>query len=337
MTRLVVRAPNWLGDAVMALPAIAAVRAHFGDAGLVIAAPGSVSPLFLEQTAAAAEAVVTLDRRRESAQIQALRADAVLLLPNSLGSAWRARKAAVKERWGYATSGRRWLLTRAVARPRAVIHQVEYYCTLVRGLGIDVGDAVPRLMPRDQTLARADAVLAGAGWRQGEPLVGFAPGAAYGHAKRWPPERVAAVMKAVADRGALPVLVGAAGDRDTGRAIESSLPRGTRIVDLIGRTDLAAFIGVTARCAAFVSNDSGAMHVAAALGVPLTAIFGPTNERVTAPAGPGPRHVILRDVFCRPCMLRECPIDHRCMKRIHIDDVLASIPRTYAASSLSRP
>jgi heptosyltransferase-2 len=79
------------------------------------------------------------------------------------------------------------------------------------------------------------------------------------------------------------------------------------------------------------------MHVAAALGVPLTAIFGPTNERVTAPAGPGPRHVILRDVFCRPCMLRECPIDHRCMKRIHIDDVLASIPRTYAASSLSRP
>jgi heptosyltransferase II len=323
--RVIVRAPNWLGDAVMALPAIAALRTHFRDARLVVAAPGSVSPLFLEQTAAAPDLVVTLDRVRESTDIRALRADAVLLLPNSFGSAWTVRKAAVRERWGYASSGRGWLLTRAVARPRAAIHQVEYYCTLVRELGIDVGDAVPRLAPREETLARADAALAGAGWREGEPLVGFAPGAAYGHAKRWPPERVAAVVKAVADRGALPVLLGAAADRDTRRAIESSLPAGTRIIDLIGRTDLRTFIGVTARCAAFVSNDSGAMHVAAALGVPLTAMFGPTDERVTAPAGPGPRTVIVRDVFCRPCMLRECPIDHRCMTRIHIDDVLASV------------
>jgi heptosyltransferase-2 len=121
------------------------------------------------------------------------------------------------------------------------------------------------------------------------------------------------------------VLVGAPDDRDTSREIESSLPPGTRYIDLIGRTNLATFIGVVARCRAFVCNDSGAMHIAAALGVPLTAIFGPTNERVTAPTGPGPRSVIVRPVFCRPCMLRECPIDHRCMKRIHVDDVLATI------------
>ena len=337
MTRVVVRAPNWLGDAVMALPAIAAVRAHFRDARLVVAAPGSVSPLFLERTAAAPDEVVAVDRAREIAEMRALRADAVLLLPNSFGSAWTVRKAGVAERWGYASSGRRWLLTRAVARPRAVVHQVEYYCTLIRALGMTVADALPRLAPREETRTRAEAVLAAAGWREGEPLVGFAPGAAYGHAKRWPPDRVAAVIKAVADSGARPVLLGAAADRDTRRAIESALPPQTRTVDLIGRTDLAAFIGVTARCAAFVSNDSGAMHVAAALGIPVTAIFGPTDERVTAPAGPGPRNVILRDVFCRPCMLRECPIDHRCMKRIHIDDVLASIPLTDAASSLSRP
>jgi heptosyltransferase-2 len=157
-------------------------------------------------------------------------------------------------------------------------------------------------------------------------LVGFAPGAAYGHAKRWPPERVAAVIGALAARGVTAVIVGAAADRDTARAIESSLPAGTRLVNLVGRTTLAQLVGVIARCAAFVSNDSGAMHVAAALGVPLTAIFGPTDERVTSPGGRAEIiDLIARDVFCRPCLLRECPIDHRCMKRIDVDAVLQSV------------
>jgi heptosyltransferase-2 len=124
-----------------------------------------------------------------------------------------------------------------------------------------------------------------------------------------------------------PVLVGAAGDRDAGRAIESALPAGARVISLIGRTSLAELIGVVSRCAAFVSNDSGAMHVAAALGVPVTAIFGPTDERVTAPAGTGAVDVIMRSVFCRPCLLRECPIDHRCMKRIDADTILESVMR----------
>src|SRR5260221_263526 len=116
---------------------------------------------------------------------------------------------------------------------------------------------------------------------------------------------------------------GAGAARDRGRAIESSLPPGTPVVNLIGRTSLRQLVGIVARCAAFVSNDSGAMHVAAALGVPLTAMFGPTDERVTAPAGKA--DVIVRDVFCRPCMLRECPIDHRCMKRIEVSAVLESV------------
>jgi heptosyltransferase-2 len=103
------------------------------------------------------------------------------------------------------------------------------------------------------------------------------------------------------------------------------VPAGITAVNLIGRTSLGELIGVVARCAAFVSNDSGATHVAAALGVPVTAVFGPTDERVTAPVSAGPADVIVRDVFCRPCLLRECPIDHRCMKRIDVDTVLASV------------
>jgi len=155
------------------------------------------------------------------------------------------------------------------------------------------------------------------------PIVGFAPGAAYGHAKRWPPDRVAQVIAGLARQGMAALLVGAEADRATGRAIESSLPAATPLVNLIGRTTLRQLVGVIARCGAFVSNDSGGMHVAAALGIPLTAIFGPTDERATRPAGDA--DVIVRDVFCRPCMLRECPIDHRCMKRIDADTVLRSV------------
>jgi heptosyltransferase-2 len=328
MTRLVIRAPNWLGDAVMALPAMAAVRARYHGAHLTVAARPSVAPLFLEDTPVAPDAVLAVDRAREAEQLRGTGADAVLLLPNSFGSAWTARRAGVPERWGYRGAGRRPLLTRSIRRPRQRVHQVEYYLSLVRGLGIAAADGPPRLAPHRESAARAETVLGAAGWRPGERLVGFAPGAAYGHAKRWPPARVAEVVAALAARGIVPVLVGAAADRESGRAIESALPPGTRVVNVIGRTDLRQLVGVVARCAAFVSNDSGAMHVAAALGVPLVALFGPTDERVTAPSGPGARTVLVRPVFCRPCMLRECPIDHRCMTRILAADVLAAIDAT---------
>jgi heptosyltransferase II len=323
--RLVVRAPNWLGDAVMALPALGAVRRAFAHSTLVVAAVPSVAPLFAERTPAAPDQILTIDPARETAQLRDARADAVLLLPNSFRSAWVASRSGVGQRWGYSAAGRRWLLTRAVRRRRGTRHQVQYYLELVRGLGVEAPDARPRVEPRPGTLEQADAVLHAAGLASGRRLVGFAPGAAYGQAKRWPPDRVAALITQLSRKGAVAVLVGAAGDRETGRAIESSLPPDASLVNLIGRTTMRQLVGVVARCAAFVSNDSGAMHVAAAVGVPLTAIFGPTDERVTAPASDAPADVILRDVFCRPCLLRECPIDHRCMKRIDVDAVLQSV------------
>lgn len=326
VSRLIVRAPNWLGDAVMALPALAAVRRAFEGRTLVVAAPGSVAPLFAERTPAAPDEILTLDREREVEQLRGARGDALLLLTNSFGSAWIARRSGIAERWGYRASGRGLLLTRAVPRPKGAVHQIEYYLGLARGLGIavpDFAEARPELEATPASAAKAEALLAAAGVEPGATLVGFAPGAAYGQAKRWPPARVAQVIATLSARGVTAVLVGARADRPTARAIESTLPPGARVVDLVGRTSLRELIGVVARCAAFVSNDSGAMHVAAALGVPLTAIFGPTNERATGPAGHA--DVILRDVFCRPCMLRDCPIDHRCMKRIDVDSVLTSV------------
>ena len=324
--RLLVRLPNWLGDAVMALPALVSLRRAQPETHLSLVGQASVTPVFEEQTGVDAQQIITTDRTNELQQLRAGEFDAVVLLTNSFRTAWTAARSRVPHRWGYAAGVRRPLLTRAVARPREEVHQAEYYLRLLDGLGFRADRATPRIEVRPVTAARADRVLAAHGVSPAERLVGFAPGAAYGHAKRWPPDRVAAVIARVtAEQRVRCVLVGSAADREAGRAIESSLPPDTPVVDLIGRTDLRLLMGVLRRCAAFVSNDSGAMHLAAALGIPVTALFGPTKARVTAPLGD---HDILRhDVFCSPCMLRECPIDHRCMKRISVDEVYGAVAR----------
>jgi heptosyltransferase-2 len=136
------------------------------------------------------------------------------------------------------------------------------------------------------------------------------------------------IARLARERDAVNVLVGAAGDRDAGREIESALPADVRAVNLIGRTDLGQLAGVLAQCRAFVSNDSGAMHLAAALGVRVVAMFGPTDDRVTAPLGD--HDVLVHQVFCRPCMLRDCPIDHRCMKGITVGAVFDAVTRLRA-------
>jgi heptosyltransferase-2 len=334
LNRLLIRAPNWLGDAVMALPAMAALREAFPDSTLTVAAIPSVSPLFEERTIARPdELLVVPDARREARALNDARVQTIVLLPNSFRSAWSARRAGIADRWGYSTGLRGWMLTRAVKPPRRRVHQSTYYLDLVRGLGLPAAERVPRLDVTHGTLARADRLLDQSGVPSGSALAAFAPGAAYGHAKRWPPTRVAEVIVRLTRQvGAVCVLLGAAGDRDAGREIESSLPSDVRAVNLIGRTDLRVLAGVVARASAFVSNDSGAMHLAAAVGVPVTAIFGPTDERVTAPLGePGMHDVLLEPVFCRPCMLRDCPIDHRCMKRITVDRVFEAVARRLPA------
>jgi heptosyltransferase-2 len=321
-----------LGDAVMALPAMASVRAAYPAAHLAVAAIPAIAPLFLEDTSARPDEVITLNVEREVSQLREGRYDAIVLLPNSFRSAWNARRATIGGRWGFAAGFRSPLLTRRVKRPGGHLHQADYYRALVAGLGMTADAELPRVRVRARTGQRAAAVLADAQIPESAAIVGLAPGAAYGHAKRWPPPRVAELIaRLVRERDAVCVMVGAAGDREAGREIESLLPAGVRAVNLIGRTDLRVFAGVLARCRSFVSNDSGAMHLAAALGVPVTAIFGPTDERATAPLGN--HDVLLHPVFCRPCMLRECPIDHRCMKRIGVDRVFDSVSRRLGASA----
>jgi heptosyltransferase-2 len=327
-----IRTPNWLGDAVMALPAMAALRAAFHDRALIVAAPPSIASLFHERTTARPDEVLTVEKATETATLRNANLDAAVLLPNTFRTAWVCRQAGIRERWGYRAYGRSLLLTRAIARPRGRMHHSVYFRHLVSALGFEAPELVPRIEITSQTERRVDDLLARSAIDRSAPLVGIAPGAAYGHAKRWPSARVADLIGRLADRGAISVLVGAASDRNAGREIESALPAGVRAVNLVGRTDLRLFAGLLAACHAFVSNDSGAMHLAAAAGVPVTAMFGPTDERATAPLGdPRDIDVIVHPVFCRPCMLRECPIDHRCMRGISVDMVFDSVSRRLGA------
>lgn len=327
MTALVF-SPNWLGDAVMALPAVSDIRRHAATRRVIVAARPGLAGLWT--IVAGVDDVVIIPRARGAARWQTLGehaeairrtgADTAVLLPNSLQTALVARRAAIPERWGYRRSLRGWLLTRAVPRPRGLVHQADYYRHLVAALGIANGDRVPRLDVPAGVVDGARDVLAGAGCTPGARLLGIAPGAAYGGAKRWPPERFAAVAAELARaHGLVPVLVGSEADRAATSAIEAELGKirhpGLAAINLAGRTDVPQLAGVLALCAAFVSNDSGAMHLAAAVGTPVVALFGPTDERVTAPVAARAR-VLTAAAWCRPCLLRECPLDHRCMNGI---------------------
>jgi heptosyltransferase-2 len=332
--RLVVLAPNWLGDAVMALPALAELRAHAAADHLAVAARPSVAALF--DMVEGIDEVVRLPAgrawrpspvQREAAALASARADLAILLTNSFRTAWVARRAGVPERWGVRADLRSRLLTRAVPRPRnRGGHHADYYRAVVSALGVNEPEAAPlRVVPPARAVDAAGASLAGHGVPPQVPLVGMAPGAAYGRAKQWPPRRFAELIREVHERyGATTVLVGSGHDRGAGEEIARCLRESSAappLADLIGATDLPLLAGVMTRLRAFVSNDSGAMHLAAAIGLPVAALFGSTDERATAPLPLGrhlaPAHAILTaPAWCRPCLLRECPIDHRCMTRI---------------------
>jgi heptosyltransferase-2 len=347
---VVVIAPNWLGDAVMALPAIADIRRHFADAQLTIAARPTVAPLF--SMVEGIDHVVTLPGggglralfgwKDDARALHEGRFELAILLPNSFATALIAKNAQIQERWGYAADGRGRLLTRAIAKPSASakasvlanatadktadkkggMHQSEYYQALTSALGIAAGPPFAEVRP---VAERVRELALDLGLDTDEPFVVFAPGAAYGRAKQWLPARFAQLAELIInEKGWSVIMVGSKADRSTCAEIATRLPatgsRLNRLIDLSGKTDLPALAGLMSRARAVVSNDSGAMHLAGAVGAKVVAVFGATNERRTSPLrasaqAPEPA-IITHEVFCRPCMLRECPIDHRCMSGI---------------------
>ena len=346
MKRLVILSPNWLGDAVMALPAIADVRRAAPDAQITIAARPAIAPLFrlvpeVDGTLVLSKPAALHDVgrwRALGAELAGGGFDTALLFPNSLYAALLVSRAGVPERWGYRAGWRGSLLTRAIS-PSSGLHQVEYYRQLVHALGFPNGPIEPRVhVPQDARDAAA-RLLMDAGWDGRAPLVALAPGAAYGGAKRWPPASFGELASALAGDGVRCVMVGSAADAatagDVARAFQDrvdaggpeSALHGAVLYDLVGRTDLATLAGVFTLCRTLVTNDSGAMHLAAAAGVSVTAMFGPTDDTATRPLGDA-HAVLTHPVWCRPCMLRECPIDHQCMRGVGVAAVLDSARRT---------
>jgi heptosyltransferase-2 len=253
------------------------------------------------------------------------RFDMAVFFQNAFEAAFIAALARIPVRVGYATDSRGFLLTHPIAKadPHSGRHQVEYYLDIVRSLGWTGLSRKPRLFVTPEDLKKAEATLETLGISLGETILGMAPGAAFGPAKRWPAERFAKVAdKAVEEWDARVLIFGSNGDRESCNDVASAME--ARLFNLCGKTDLGEAVALISRCSMFVTNDSGLMHVASALDVPTVAIFGSTNHVATGPISNKAR-VVRSQVECHPCLKPECPEDFRCMLRIFPGEVFAEL------------
>ena len=327
--RVLIRGTNWIGDVVMTLPAVAAIRMTWPGARLSVLAKPWVAEVY--RRSSDVDEVILFEepgchagiggKWRLAAELRQYRFDCAILLQNAIEAAIIARLAGIPFRAGYNTDGRGFLLTHSVRRTSAIrgIHQIDYYLEMVRALGCLPAGRSVHLHPVRDDDGVSKKLLNEWGIRPGHPLIGLAPGAAYGPAKKWFPERFAAVVdRLIDDTGAQAILFGSDGDRESTAAVRKNARH--PLIDIAGRTNLREAIALISRCDLFISNDTGLMHIAGALGIPMVAIFGSTNPKTTSPAGEA-SVVIHRDVPCSPCLKPICPTDFSCMDLIGVDEV----------------
>jgi heptosyltransferase-2 len=319
---LLLRATNWLGDAVMTTPAVSALRGAYPRARIVVLAKPIVAELFRHHPDVDEVMVYERPGRHESAlgrlrmagELRRRRFDAALLLQNAFDAALLAYLARIPERAGYATDGRWMLLTHPVRITRDILaqHEVEYYLRLVERLGIPRPPSPAlRVAVTDDEKAAMESRLERLGVERGKPILAINPGATFGSAKRWYPDRFAAVADALSGEwGAGTVVIGSTAEAPLAGEIEAAMRRPP--ANLAGKTTVREMMALLSLSSFLVSNDSGPMHIGAALGVPLVAIFGPTDWRRTSPWTSRAR-IVRVEVDCSPCMLRECNRGHECM------------------------
>lgn len=335
---ILVRVPNWIGDAVMCEPALRDLRDCFPSAKLAILARPGIGQLFHSHPAV--DKVLDYHWRGEHQGItglwklalfvKSMNFDMAVLFQNAFEAACIAWGAQIPRRVGYATDGRRYLLTQPIAVPRpGSYHHMQYYRKIVaQAFSCESVDRSPSLVLRSDEEIHAATKFPRVFDTPEGLLVGINPGSIYGSAKRWLPERFAAVanslvseLRQVTGEGQEPrcVIVGGRGEEDLGRTIGDSLVGESMV--LTGQTSIRELMAIVKRCAIFLTNDTGPMHVAQALGVPVVAIFGSTDPEATGPVGQA--HGIVRSpVRCAPCFLRSCPIDHRCMTSVSVKQAL---------------
>jgi heptosyltransferase-2 len=332
--KILVRPPNWIGDAVMNTPALGALRTAFPSSEIVLAANPAVCELLSPHPFC--DRVIVYDKKGSHKGIGGFwkfcrliareRFDLAVLFQNAIEAAIIARLAGIKRRAGYGTDGRSILLTHAVrvSKETRRLHQSQYFLRMLSGLGIPPAEQVLRLQCTDEEKRSARGLLG-----QG-PWVAINPGAAYGSAKRWSPERFSQVADALAsDFGYKALLVGGPGETAIGSAIEAGMR--SKAFNMVGRTSVRQLMALLASVDLVVTNDSGPMHVAAAFDRPIVALFGPTDHCTTSPLCS--RFLMVRkDVECAPCLKRQCPTDHRCMADITVDDVVGAVGALLAGS-----
>ena len=333
--RILVRGPNWLGDAVMCEPALRGLRGLFPDAQISLLVKPGVADLFAGHPALTR--VLTYDAKGRHAglsgkwalagQLRRQGFDLAVLFQNAFEAAFLTFLAGVPRRYGYATDGRSLLLSNPIAGPdrHTAVHQVHYYWDLLKPLGLTGDPSAPGLNvfpEEEQAMARR---FTQGGLGSSDLVVGINPGSTYGGAKRWLPERFAEVTerlcRTIRESGgqqASVVIFGAKGEERLGQEIAARLS--SRSLVLSGATTIRELMVAVKRCSILLTNDTGPMHIASSFQVPVVAIFGPTDWRATSPFGSA--HAIVRQpVDCAPCLLRECPIDHRCMTGVTVEQV----------------
>ncbi len=330
--KIVIRVPNWIGDSVLALSAIESLSQNFPEAQIWIVTNEWVKDLFMSHKLikgtiplSGANSIKSL--KDSAKKIKEYHFDAGILFTNSFISAFLFYLAKIPQRWGYSRDGRGLLLTKRVS-PRNLEnspHQVDYYMGLISGLGYKT--LPPQLSfpltQEEQREAREKLISCDVDFQS--PVIILNPGASYGPAKRWPAEKFAELGSLFQERNKATILItGSGNERRLAESISSLMAK--KPINLSGQTSLRMLAGLISQSNLFVTNDSGPMHMANALKIPVTAVFGPTDPSVTGPYQE-PSAVVKKDVPCWPCAYRECPFDHRCMMNISPKEVYKACQR----------
>jgi heptosyltransferase-2 len=325
--KILIRATNWVGDAIMALPALRAVRTRFPNAEITILARPYVAAIYKNQEVCD-DTMFVESTRDIVGELHAQKFDVALLLQNAFEAAWIAWRVGIPERIGYARDGRSVLLTKAVPVPKPgqiPVHEQYYYLELIRRAGWL--DSLPeesfiKLNVPEENRERAAEFLLSAGAKPGRMRIAIGAGASYGSAKCWPPDRFAQLANRLQTQThADVILFGTSGEAAVSSAIAVGMNHPP--IDLTGKTPISDLPALLSQCHLFIGNDSGAMHVAAAVGLPVVAVFGPTDPFGTAPVTPR-CSIVQEKPYCSPCFLRRCPTDHRCMTRVMPEAVEAA-------------
>lgn len=320
---------NWVGDNVLALPAYKALQHRFrSEGGIAVAAPANVATLL--ETTGIFKQVVGWNRSSRS-RISALRAGGfrrAIIFPNSFRAAALTFAAGIEERWGYPTDWRGFLLTHPIARPKTRGHQLDDYTSLLGALNAPrVVDDIPTIKLPQSVRERGRRRLLNIGLHLDRPVFGIHAGGLYGRAKHWGDAAYIDVIKRLRTEGFDVVLLTSPGEREQAERIATTC-NGVPMVGHDG--DVLELAGAISQCAAVITNDSGPLHVAAALAVPSVSIFGPTDPERTVI--PGATHVIRRTLACQPCYQRACPLGHhRCMNDVSVDEVFTAALGLFSA------